>query len=594
MMRNGLRALALMLSACTGQFSDGENVGGEEAQVFPPDEVSETVATFTCDEAAAPTELPLRRLSADEYRHTLRDLLGAATDAQLAGDVWSEVSAPLDRLPNEALDAQVEGPSGRSEARFGRLVQAVSQIQVDTQYDIALGVGSALTANDARLEQLLGACAIDADSQNDGACLDGFIDRFATLAFRAPLDPDERSFLRNEAYIDGNRIDAEGVGELIAVILVSPRFLYRFEVGREGPGARLPLKGYELASRLSYHFWGTMPDAELFAAAESGALETDAGYEAQVDRVIADPRAQAVLGTFITEWLGIADLSRLDEGAGDPKFDAFFDTFVPTRTLHEDMVQEVADFTNHVFAQGGTLADLLQSRASFPRSDALAEIYGVTRWEEGDPPVELPEAERAGILTRAGVLAIPSVYPHPILRGVFIRRHLICDNLPEPPGDLAIPDLDPAMSSRAFAEEVTAPDSCQGCHRGINQLGYAFGHYDALGRYISEESVYDDDGMLIDTHGIDASSEPRVDSGDATTVTGAIELNALLAESPKVEACVARQYFRYTHRRRESLASDGCALEGLREAVADGGSLTDLLRAAALDTGFRTRLVEGQ
>lgn len=590
-----IAAAVVGLAGCMGTVEDGGpwRPGGSAGSPGP----REGASSFSCDESAVPDALPLRRLSTPEYRRTLRDLLSVAVDGSTSGAVLAESDDSLRRLPDEPLDTEVAAGEDRIAARYGRLVQDVSQIRVDTYHDVALAVGASLTSTPARLEALMGACATDGDPANDAACLDGFVDRFATAAFRAPLDPDERAFLRDEAYIDGDVVDPVGVGELVAVILMSPRFLYHFELGSTEPrGGVVQMTGYELASRLSYHFWGTMPDAELLAAAESGALETDEGYAEQVERMIDDPRTRESLDTFFAQWLGIAEMSRLDEGAGDPRFDAFFGAYTPSDRLHEDMVREVLDFASYtVLDERGTLGDLFTSTASFPRTDELAELYGVARWDDGDAPVELPASERAGLLTRAALLAIPSVYPHPILRGVFVRRHVICDELPEPPGDLVLPELDPAMSSREFAEEVTSPAACQSCHQNINALGFALGHYDALGRYVTAEQLLDESGGLIDEPAVDARSQPHVSLDDDTTTADAIELSGLVASSAKVEACFTRHYFRFTHRRVEDVERDGCALENMRQVLAEGGSVADLLRAAALDPEFRVRrLMEGE
>ncbi len=575
-----------LLGGCVGALT--EPGGGADVEVPGPREAAET---FTCDEAAQPDDGPLRRLSAVEHRRTLHDLLALTTDDATARAVLADVDDALTRLPADARSEPVPAGAGAVEARYGRLVQTVSQARVDGHYELALAVGGALASDPTRLEALMGRCATDADPANDAACLDGLVDSFASAAFRAPLDPDERAFLRDEAYIDGDVVSPEGVGELIAVVLMSPRFLYRVELGAGPPDAgRVALSDHELATRLSYQLWGTMPDAELFAAAEAGELSTAAGLEVQVDRMLDDPRAEEVMAGFVEEWLGVAELEPLDTGVGSPRFDAFFGGLVPDATLHEDMRRELADFTVHtVFAAEGTLGDLFTSTAAFPRTDGLASIYGVPRWEPGQAPVALPARERAGLLTRAATLAVPSVSPHPILRGVEVRRYVICDELPPPPPDLEIPDVDGAMGSRETAEVLTSPAACQACHRDINALGYALSHYDALGRYITTERLLDEDGALVGEVAIDASSRPAIGRGDDETVSDGVELSALLATSGKVEACFARHYFRFTHRRVEDLDRDGCALERMREALAGGASVRELMREVALSPELRTR-----
>ncbi|MEM9069220.1 MAG: DUF1592 domain-containing protein [Myxococcota bacterium] len=572
-----------VLCACQGVIGDpATRTPGTNVEAPAP-----TVTEFACD-VDAPSAIPLRRLTTREYQRTLADLFTRVSGEDTASEVLDAAAEALERTPDESLAAEVSSDQGLVEARYARLSQNLSQVRVDNYHDISLAIGHAIAASDGLLERIVGRCAVDSAGDNNSGCIDDFIDAFAPLAFRAPLDPAERAFLRDEAYIDGDEVSKEGLGELIAVILQAPRFLYHFELGT-GEGL---LEDHELASRLSYHFTGSMPDETLWAAAAAGELQTDAGYEAQVDRLLADPRTQRVVGSFFTEWLGVAELDGLSEGRGSPQFDAFFAEHPPSDSLHDAMVTELVDFTRHtVFEQEGTVSELLSSTASFPRTEELAAIYGVERWSEGDPPIELPASERAGLLTRAAVLARPSVHPHPILRGVFLLRHVLCNELPDPPADVNIPETDPAMSSREFAEVVTEDASCQTCHQSINALGFAFGNYDALGRYITEERLFDEDGVLLDTPPVDATSEIAL--GERTRVEGGVELSHHLAENDRVQACFTRHVFRFTHRRVESLERDGCALETVRETIHEGGSVLDALRTAALDPAFRSRPQQG-
>lgn len=590
-----LLALSLGFAGCLGTVGEVDSPwrpGGAR----PGDAPREGVSSFTCDEDARPDELPLRRLSGAELRRTLHDLIAQTADGATAQAAMGDVADTLARLPGDSLDEHIVSGDTHGPARYRRLVQTVSQAHVDAYYDVAVAVGTALSRDDARLGALMGACAVDSDPGNDAACLDAFVDRFASAAFRAPLDPEERSFLRHEAYIDGDAVSPVGVGELVAVILMAPRFLYHFELGEPGGDTVVALHGHELAARLSYHLWGSMPDSELTAAAAAGELETEEGYAAQVERLLADPRARERLAEFVGQWLGISELGRLDQGAGIPQYDAFYGPYTPSGSLHRDMLEELSDFAAHtVFEEEGTLEDLFTSTAAFPRTDELGELYGVDRWREGQPPVALPAAERAGLLTRAAALAIPSVNPHPILRGVRLRRHVICDTLGEPPADVVFPDTHPAMSSRDLADELTSSPSCQGCHTAINDLGFAFGHYDALGRYIEAERIFDEQGELVLEPAVDAGATPRISPRDDAVVEDGIELSAMLGRSAKVEACFTRQYFRFTHRRLEHIERDGCALERMRQTLAEGGSVLDLMRASALDPEFRTRRVaEGE
>jgi hypothetical protein len=171
---------------------------------------------------------------------------------------------------------------------------------------------------------------------------------------------------------------------------------------------------------------------------------------------------------------------------------------------------------------------------------------------------------------------------------------VLCDEIPPPPPGVNVtpPDLRPDMTTREVVEELTemAGSTCAGCHMAlINPLGFATESFDALGRYRSQQILFDDDGTRIGEKAVDTSAVPRVIGDDATLVNGAIELMNKIVESGKGEACVARNFFRFTFARWENLNRDGCTLESLREPLSRGGTIPDLARAAALSAAFKQR-----
>jgi hypothetical protein len=151
------------------------------------------------------------------------------------------------------------------------------------------------------------------------------------------------------------------------------------------------------------------------------------------------------------------------------------------------------------------------------------------------------------------------------------------------------------LTTREVVEELTAPTACFGCHDiFINPLGFAFEGFDSLGRVRTEQRLFDDDGNEIGIKPIDTTSVPRVVLGDATPSQGPEDVMRLLAESGKVEACLARQYFRFTFGRWEQVAADGCALEQMRQAAGSGGNLATMLREVALSDAFRSRAIAAE
>ena len=273
----------------------------------------------------------------------------------------------------------------------------------------------------------------------------------------------------------------------VAVMLVSPQFLYFVEHGDApvaGTSDRYWLSGHEIATRLSYHFWQSLPDDELIAAAESGALLTDEGYAAQIDRLLADPRTEVTFGEFYREWLWLDDLAPMDALVGTALFDAVRGDFEPGPDTTANMVAEVVDMaTWTTFIQGGGFEELFLSDRSFAKTDDVAALYGVTPWQGGEPPV-LDDPARVGLLTRAALVASGGNNTRPIMKGVFLRKGLLCEPVPPPPNNAAAnpPELSGEMTTREVVEELTqqADTACAGCHSTlINPLGFATENFDS-------------------------------------------------------------------------------------------------------------------
>jgi hypothetical protein len=474
--------------------------------------------------------------------------------------------------------------------------QAVSQAHVQAFFGAATQVASVLTQDAASVEALLGSCARDGSNAN--ACVDGFIQRFGRRALRRPLHADELAFYR-EVYAAEGRIDARALSDVVSVMLNAPQFIYHVEDrGTDGdaPGV-VALDGYAVASRLAYQFWQTLPDEALLAAAENGSLSTEDGYREAVDRVLDDPRTSRTIASFAREWLHLDALRPLDTASGDPVFDAFVGDDVPSPDLRDDMITEVAEsLAYHTLeAQDGILG-WLGSQHSFARSEELASLYGVPAWDgRGEPPT-FPAGERAGLLTRAALLATGSANTRPIMKGVVIRKHILCDNIATPPANVAgaPPELSSELTTREVVEQLTEREgtSCAGCHRiQINGLGFPTESYDALGRVREMQPLFDESGQMMAERPIDTEGVPRVWSTDDRPVADVFELTERIAESGKVEACFARQYFRFTYGREEELDVDGCALEEVRNALTTGGSLRDAFARIALRPEFRQRYV---
>jgi hypothetical protein len=519
-------ALALATS-CTGAIADPasteEGTGGR--------------AETSCGTFEVLPDLPLRRLSVVEYQNTLRDVLFGLelTDAP-------ELPADVREHGFENVAAQLSAPP----------------LLVERQEIIATMAAEAAMTDAPTRAQLLPCSGWDTAAAQD-ACTDAFLSTFGRRAFRRPLTADERAdftaFVRDVT----GRIDYEAAIELaIAALMQSPQFVYRVETGDSVPSA------YDVASRLSYFLWQSMPDDVLLDAAEAGELSTPEELEAQARRMLAMPAARAAMIDFHRQWLDF------DRVVGEPKNPAQFPAW--SDGLRAAIREEADRFVGSVlFDRDPTVRALLTDRTAWVDAE-LAAHYGldpVSGWTE----VQLPAGERAGILTRAAFLAgrAHETNGSPVLRGAFVIDRLLCRELGSPPDDAdtspVVPDESAGpQTNRMLFEQRTSPTQCQGCHSQIDGIGYGFEAYDATGAFRTTDNTLpvDATGTLLGTD-VDGPYD------------GAIEISERLGESTVVERCVAQSWVRYSLGRATQRADD-CLLERARDALErSGGDLRELM-----------------
>ncbi|MEM9454259.1 MAG: DUF1592 domain-containing protein [Myxococcota bacterium] len=383
--------------------------------------------------------------------------------------------------------------------------------------------------------------------EGDGSvCAQQVATQLGRRAFRRPLDDDEVS--KYADLVTGEASFDDGLRVALQAMLASPYFVYRFEVG-EPQGDHFVLTGYELAAALSYGLWGTTPDDALLDAAEAGELSSAEGVQAQVQRLLEDPRAREQVGTFAVQWLEVEKVATIDKNAAMfPSFDA---------ALRRSVLEETRRLAAHAtFAGPGGFDTLLQADYTFVDA-ALAGLYEIDPPDTDWAQVAAPPG-RAGILGHASVLAA-NAYPDqtsPVRRGLFVRRALLCQELPDPPPDAGgVPDVDPNASTRERFEQHMNDPYCASCHQFIDPVGFGFEHFDPVGAWRDEDAG----------HSIDATGQMRGleslsdDVQDFSTIP---ELASIVAGSESAPACFATHYFRYTHGRLET-SDDECALENL-------------------------------
>jgi hypothetical protein len=422
----------------------------------------------------------------------------------------------------------------------------------------------------------LSPCDLAADTTT--ACASQFIEAFGLKAYRRPLEPAERDEYLALYTLERGQGTVEAAFKLVvATFLESPFFLYHSEVGASGAPASAPslLGSYEIASRLSYFLWDTMPDDQLFSLAAQGMLTDDAVIAAQVTRMLADPRAADAIPQFHLQWLGIRDI------AGADKDTASFPAWNPA--LGEAMQRETATFADFVVRRGdGLLSTLFTASFTFPEGP-LFGLYGLTQPQGFAPGTQVTlTPERAGILTQGAFLAAHAHRDQtsPVHRGIMVRENILCEPLQPPPLDVNTtpPAPTPATTTRERFAQHEADPMCGGCHVLIDPIGLAFEHFDAIGAYRTMENGFP----------IDATGEIIEGPADlAGPFNGALELGRRLSNSRAAADCMANQWFRFALGRMEAV-DDACSLKAIRQGFEDSGrNVRDLIVAIVKSQAFR-------
>lgn len=307
---------------------------------------------------------------------------------------------------------------------------------------------------------------------------------FVKRAFRRPVNDDELDgYVRlvESRITDGDTFE-QAMQQALTAVLVSPHFLFRIETDRQpdNPADRHTLNDYELATRLSYFLWSSLPDDELFALAEKNELHRDDVLEAQVKRMLLDGKAQALVDNFAEQWL---QLRVLNEITPDPeKFPEF------TTELRNDMKEETKRLFAHVMREDLSLLELLDAPYSFI-NERLARHYGLPDVKGNEfQKVSLEGTPRAGLLTHGSVMTMTSNPDRtsPVKRGKWIMEVVL--NTPPPPPPPDVPELEAtkAPEGSTLRQQLQLHrdnPSCASCHKVMDELGFGLENFDAIGRY---------------------------------------------------------------------------------------------------------------
>lgn len=490
--------------------------------------------------------IAIHQLSAREYDNTMRDLLG--TSLSPGSGFQSFEAAGFDTL----AAAGVMNPR-----------------KVADYFDAASTLADDLFADAARRATIV---TCEPAAPNATICAENIIKSFGSRAWRRPLDVTEVADLlvRYQAALALGLDHSGAVQHVVRILLASPQLIYRIELDPDATTVH-PLNGYELASRLSYLIWSSMPDGALFSAAEAGELMKPERLTQEVDRLLADPRSRELVDNFAAQWLGSR---RLTDHAVDTNV---YPTWTPA--LGAAMKQEMAAYFDDFLHGDQTYDNFLTSNVNFVDAE-LAALYGLpspggstlTRVENGT-------GQRTGFLGLAGFLTHTSRLDRtaPSIRGKWVVNSLKCLELELPPNLTPPPLGEPGAGQtvRQVLEAHRANPSCAPCHRILDPVGLGLEHFDGIGRY---RDTYDN-GLPVDAVGT---------LTDGTSFDGLVQLADAMAKDPDFIACAAQKLFVYGLGR-TTTGSEGYLEQVVAQWRAQGLSLRSLLKALVTNDTFRSR-----
>jgi hypothetical protein len=491
----------------------------------------------------------LRRLTRIQFRNAVRDVFGVEVNTQnLDADSWNDHFATIGASTVVTSETGVE--------QYGEAIEAAV---------------NAVFADATKRAQFIGCTPT---GQANDTCVRGYIQRLGLRAWRRPLttaELDRFVALAAKAATDlGGAV--EGARWATVALFTSPSFLYRPEFGATVNGS-LRYTGYEMASRLAFLIWSSLPDQTLMDQAAGGMLGTAAGIRTAATRLLDAPAGRESVGAFAEEFM------RVDRIATQAKDAGLYPEYTPA--LQAGMARDIkGTFEALAFDDKVSALDVFTTTKVVVNAD-LARLYGLdatgltsTTFQVRSLPADGP---RAGALTKAGFLSqfANQKEGSPTLRGKFIREALLCLAVPPPPGDVntSLPDPPPNMplTKRQRLELHRVNDACKACHGLMDPMGLPLENFDGVGKYRTT-----DHGLPIDASG----------ALDGQNVTDARGLGVAASTSTTVAHCFVRRFYTYAVGHAERPV-DGSVLNSLAASFqANGYKMRELILDVVTSDAF--------
>lgn len=465
-----------------------------------------------------PGRVVIRRLSHREYHYTMLDLLGV--------DFSAETFFPSDGSGGSGFDNYARTlfiTPLKLERYYEAAEQIISEAYAQPELWKKIVPEPYLESWWQRSWQWLNVLLTNADPlEHPSLNAEKVLYPFASLAYRRFLKTEEKEdllalfkavYASSDTLPPSRRFDL-AIKQSLTSVLISPHFLYKVE-DEQPTDKPYPLSSFELATRLSYFLWSSMPDQALFDAAYRQNLHDPQVLARQVERMLQDPKARRFSESFITQWMGITQLK--ESSPVDPERFPFF-----TDELRLSMYRETVDYFHHVLTESRNFLDLIDSDYTF-LNENLAAHYGI-EGVEGDEmrKVALNNQSRGGVMGMGSVLVSTSLplRTSPVLRGKWVLEEILGTPPPPPPpdvGDLPEESVKEGVSLRKLLEFHRDNDACRSCHQKMDPIGFGLEHYDATGRW---RNAYGDGEAII--------AWDTLASGE--TFNGPVELKKILLE----------------------------------------------------------------
>ena len=573
-------------AAPSGMASDGGEATNETAEVVVQK------PRFQCmrSDLRGTNNVTLRRLTKDEYLQSAASVFGAAI-----------VSSPEVQQAATQIPAETAGDITR-------------ELQNAYTYDHAAGIlmtsqaiAKQVVDDPATRARVIGVCSENTNRE----CAAQYLADGARRILRRPLDA-----ARITAMLDAFSEAGEGnlgLELLLARLLQAPEAIFHMAMPRQqcktavdsvsaedstcqneaAQGLVMPADDWTVADRVSYALTGRGPDQELLDAAAHGQLRSPAEVRPHAERLLNLPEARLQLESILDAWLSLRTLPT-------PAPAVASNAAIDPVGLNEEARRELLDYAVYEILDLEVDAQTLMTDAvGFPRSQRMAKLYGVAETAQGSEPVNLPNGH-GGLLVRIAPLLSGTLRTSPILRGVYVRSRLLCDELVSP--DFAVVQArteavqqqeTEKLTSRQLSEKITEPQACMACHTQINPLGFTLEGFDALGARRDEELSFDAEGNEVGSLPIDTGVEhASIEDGAPDQLADATALLRALASGTKYQACIAERFYTQAQMRRPS-GADICALSEVEAVLRSGQSVKSAWLAAVLNPDMFVRQLEG-